>query len=225
MKKVLLFVFASLLVVGVQAQSFVGIKAGGGLALRMGNTGPSNFTSDPGAAITGGLLYKQNILKRLIIEGDVLVNIGTTTATDENFDPAVTVTNGGMYLMIPITAQLKTNFKKRMVVPYRGEESDAFWYLEGGPFFGYGLSVDAYDPNQGVQRPNNIDLGLTLGAGANFGFSDSYTRMNIGFRGNYGFMNTYETYADAPVLNNVSVIGYIGLDFALSKKKHFQHRW
>ncbi|MEY2924639.1 MAG: hypothetical protein RLZZ337_1187 [Bacteroidota bacterium] len=223
MKKVLLFAFAGLLSLGIQAQSFIGVKAGGGLALRMGNTGPSGFTSDPGAAITGGLVYKNQILQRMTLEGDVLIDMRLTQATLSKDVPAVS--NGGMYIMVPITAQLMNPYKKRMVVPYRGEESKSYWYLEGGPYFAYGLSVDAVDPNLGEQRPNNIDLGITAGAGSNFAFSDSYTRLNVGFRGNYGFMNTYKVYADAPVLNNVSIIGYVGLDFALSKKKHFQHRW
>ncbi len=227
MKKVLLVVLASFLIVGVQAQSFIGVKAGGGLGLRTGNTGPTNFLSDPGASITGGLLYKNQILKRLTLEGDVLFDMRLTTATQEEFNPDVTTANGGTYILIPITAQLMNPFKQKMVVPYRGDAPKSYWYLEGGPYFGYGLAVDAFDPNIAAtaQKPNNIDVGITAGIGTNFGFSDSYTRLNFGVRGNYGFMNSYATYADAPVLNNVSVIGYVGLDFALSKKKSFQHRW
>lgn len=227
MKKVLLIVFASFLMVGVQAQSFIGVKAGGGLGLRMGNTGPSNFTSDPGLCITGGLLYKYQILQRLNLEADVLFDMRTPTATLDNIIPEVVTANYQTYVSVPITAQLMNKFKQKTVVPYRGDAPSGYWYLEGGPYFGYGLAVDGYDPNiaESAQVGNSIDLGLVAGIGANFGFNNSYTRLNVGVRGTYGFMNTYKTYADAPVLNNASVIGYVGLDFALSKKKHFQHRW
>ncbi len=220
MRKTLLIVFASFLMLGVSAQNFIGVKAGGGLAIRSGN---ATFTTNPGAAIMGGLAYKHQILKRLILEGDVLMDIRMPTA--DLSDGTKGAAYSSTYVSVPITAQWISPLKGKDLVPYKVSTSTAYWYIEGGPYFGYGLDVAAYDPANATATASNIDVGLTGGAGMNFGFAKGMSRFSVGTRANYGLLNTYGSYDGAPTMTNLSIVGYVGLDFSLTKRKHIKHRW
>jgi hypothetical protein len=215
MKKLMLIVLAAFFVSEVSAQNYLGIKAGGGIAMRMGNTARTN---SPGMNVLGGLSYKHQIFKRVLLEGDVLYDIKNAAIT---FEDGAVATYGGSYVTVPLTIHWQTPFKKSMLVPYRTAKSKAHWYVEGGPYFGYGLNVAVYDT---PADPKKIDLGLTGGLGLSFGFEETLNRLNVGARANYGFMNVYNDNSGNSLVN-FTVGGYAQFDFALTKRRHIKYRW
>ncbi|MBT8327632.1 MAG: hypothetical protein KJP21_07900, partial [Bacteroidia bacterium] len=69
-----------------------------------------------------------------------------------------------------------------------------------------------------------LDVGITAGFGVNFGFSETLNRLSIGARANYGLLNVYKDNRLGSG-NNMSAVGYIAFDFALTKRRHIKYRW
>jgi hypothetical protein len=218
MKKVFTLLFISLFALTGTAQNWITTKAGGGAAMRMGT---STFETNPGAAIIGGLGYKHQLLKKLVVSGDVLIDLRLPTVV---LPDGSTGAFSSTYISVPITAQYLMPLKGKDLVPYKVSTTRNTWFLEGGPYFGYGLAVSGYDPAAGAENPNNIDVGLTAGVGFNFPFENN-NQFTTGMRANYGFLNTYQAYSGGPVMNNFSAVAYIGLDISLTRRKHIRHRW
>lgn len=224
------------------AQQHLTLKAGGGLALFPGYSLSNTY---PGMAIDFGVGYKHQISERMVLEGDVLM-------ADRNYsvelfgidvDPADGNNDllevGGTYVQVPLTIHYNMPFKKKELVPYHMGQPKTKFFVEGGPYFAYALSIDAYmDPNtvalwSSVEEdplteedlvPRSIDVGVTGGLGLNFGFSESLHRMTVGARMNYGLMNIYKD-SRLGQATNMSVIGYVSWDIALSKKQYYHYRW
>lgn len=218
MKKVFTLLFISLFALTASAQNWIATKAGGGAAMRMGT---STFETNPGAAIIGGLGYKHQLLKKLVVSADVLLDLRMPTLV---LPDGSTGAFSSTYVSVPVTAQYLMPLKRKDFVPYRVSDTRNMWFIEGGPYFGYGLAVSAYDPAAGAENPNNIDVGVTAGVGFNFPFENN-NQFTTGMRANYGVLNTYQTYSGAPVMTNFSAVAYIGLDIALTRRKYIKHRW
>jgi hypothetical protein len=231
MKK-LLFVLltVTLSITGMQAQNWLGLKGGGGLALR---TGTSSYTNVFGINTYGGLAYKHQVFKRMILEGDALFDV---KATAIELTDGSTAIYGGTYVSVPLTAHYMVPFRKKELVPYVVGQPNSYFYVEGGPYVAYGLTVLAFDPvgdqllaagdiTAETAAARKIDAGITTGFGVNFGFDKNLNRLAIGVRTNYGMINIFKGYTGAPQLTNLTIGGHIGYDFALSQKRHIKHRW
>jgi hypothetical protein len=182
-----------------------------------------------------GLGYKHQLTKRLIAEGDVLFDIRSIEylqSDDEYF------AGGGTYIQVPLTVQYIIPFKKKELVPYRMGQPSSYWFVEGGPNFSYGTAVDIYvdqtivtnyegsdDPiSDSNKEANTIDVGFTGGIGLNFSIREGKNRLIIGTRANYGLLDVYKD-SRLGSATNLSMVGYLALDFSLTKRKHIRHRW
>lgn len=237
MKKILL----SLLVIlsfsmNTNAQMWLTYKAGGGLATVSGSDGVQ-----PGLAVFSGLGYKHQIYKRLIVEGDVLFDtraLDYYTGYVDTDDKKIYNVGGGTYIQVPLTIQYMIPFKKKELVPYRTGQPSSYWFIEGGPNFSYGTAVDIYvdqtivDDWNAQDNPisdsnkeaNKIDVGVTTGIGLNFSIREGKSRLIIGTRANYGLIDVYKD-SRLGTATNLSMVGYLALDFSLTKRKHIRHRW
>ena len=231
MKKILISLSIILAMsLSANAQMWLNLKAGGGLALASGSDGAKGGTS-----ILSGLGYKHQLTKRLIAEGDVLFDIRSVEYLqndDEYF------AGGGTYIQVPLTIQYMIPFKKDELVPYRVGQPSSYWFIEGGPNFSYGTGVDIYvdqtivssyagsdDPiSEANQEANTIDVGFTAGLGVNFSIREGKNRLILGTRANYGLLDVYKD-SRLGSATNLSIVGYLALDFSLTKRKHIRHRW
>ncbi|MDG2042526.1 MAG: hypothetical protein P8J92_06745 [Bacteroidia bacterium] len=231
MKKILLSLSIILAMsLSANAQMWLNLKAGGGLALASGSDGTKG-----GMAILSGLGYKHQITKRLIAEGDVLFDIRSVEylQSDDGY-----FAGGGTYIQVPLTIQYMIPFKKKELVPYRIGQPSSYWFVEGGPNFSYGTAVDIYidqtvitnyegsdDPiSDSNQEANTIDVGFTAGLGINFSIREGKNRLIVGTRANYGLLDVYKD-SRLGSATNLSMVGYLALDFSLTKRKHIRHRW
>jgi hypothetical protein len=231
MKKVLISLSIILAMsLSANAQMWLNLKAGGGLALASGSDG-----SKGGVAILSGLGYKHQLTKRLIAEGDVLFDIRSVEYLQSDDDYFA---GGGTYIQVPLTIQYMIPFKKDELVPYRMGQPSSYWFIEGGPSFSYGTGVDIYvdqtviDDWNAQDNPisdsnleaNKIDVGVTTGIGVNFSIREGKSRLIIGTRANYGLIDVYKD-SRLGTATNLSMVGYLALDFSLTKRKHIRHRW
>lgn len=221
MKKLFALLIIASLSLGVNAQVYIGIKGGGGISVL---TAGGTYAHSPGIAFNGGLAYKQQVFKRMILEGDILMDMRETIVPDLN--------NAGLtstYIAIPITAQYIMPFTKQKLGPYRTEDFNTFWFIEGGPQLGYALDAITYlDPSADADaddvKAGGFDAGVVAGIGVNFAFKNSRNRLVVGARGHYGLLN-YNKYDTAPTFNNITAGGYVSYDIKWSKKKHYRYRW
>jgi hypothetical protein len=231
MKKILISLSIILAMsLSANAQMWLNLKAGGGLALASGSDG-----SKGGVAILSGLGYKHQLTKRLIAEGDVLFDIRSVEYLQSDDDYFA---GGGTYIQVPLTIQYMIPFKKDELVPYRMGQPSSYWFIEGGPSFSYGTGVDIYvdqtvitnyegsdDPiSDSNKEANTIDVGFTAGIGLNFSIREGKSRLIVGTRANYGLLDVYKD-SRLGSATNLSMVGYLALDFSLTKRKHIRHRW
>ena len=231
MKKILISLSIILAMsLSANAQMWLNLKAGGGLALASGSDG-----SKGGMAILSGLGYKHQLTKRLIAEGDVLFDIRSVEYLQSDDDYFA---GGGTYIQVPLTIQYMIPFKKDELVPYRMGQPSSYWFIEGGPSFSYGTSVNVLvdstivrnwrDQNNKIPESNyeanTIDVGFTAGIGLNFSIREGKSRLIVGTRANYGLLDVYK-YSRLGSATNLSMVGYLALDFSLTKRKHIRHRW
>jgi hypothetical protein len=237
MKKILLALFIiALIPTTSNAQMWLTVKGGGGLA----TVGGSEVIVS-GLAAGGGLGYKHQISKRLMLEGDILLDtraVSYSTGTVDADGKTIYFLGGGTYIQIPMTVQYMMPFKKKELIPYRMGQPKSYWFIEGGPYLAYGTSVLTYpsptilatyealdDPiNAADLSPRKIDLGITAGLGVNFSLNEGKNRLVVGARTNYGLLNVYKDKRLGKV-TNLSMVGYLALDFSLTKRKHIRHRW
>lgn len=219
------------------AQQWLTIKGGGGLAMQPGLTG-----SKAGINILGGVGYKHQISNFLMLEGDILMDMRSIeyfTGVADADGNAIYFDGGGDYLQIPITVQYKIPFKKKELVPYRMGQPKSYFFIEGGPYLAYGLSVTPfYDPvivaawtdsevdpfTEDDLKPRKIDFGVTTGFGFNFNLGEGKKRLILGTRANYGMLNVYKDDRLGSA-SNFSAQGYLALDISLTNRKHIKHRW
>ena len=231
MKKILISLSIILAMsLSANAQMWLNLKAGGGLALASGSDG-----SKGGMAILSGLGYKHQLTKRLIAEGDVLFDIRSVEYLQSDDDYFA---GGGTYIQVPLTIQYMIPFKKDELVPYRMGQPSSYWFIEGGPSFSYGTSVNVLvdstivrnwrDQNNKIPESNyegnTIDVGFTAGIGLNFSIREGKSRLIVGTRANYGLLDVYKD-SRLGSATNLSMVGYLALDFSLTKRKHIRHRW
>lgn len=240
MKKILLALALSAVIpFSSSAQNWLTVKSGGGIGTNLGYSKNVNA----GLSTTFGLGYKHQISKRLMLEGDVLLDLRSmdyyTGYTDADEKP-INFSGAATYIQIPITLQYIIPFKKKQLIPYRMGQPKSYWFIEGGPHVAYGSSVTTFfdpdilalwtDPEGDTfttkdLTPRNFDVGITTGLGVNFSLGDEgKTRLIIGTRANYGFLNLFRD----PRLGNAtnfSAVGYVALDFSLTSRKHIRHRW
>ncbi|PCJ65597.1 MAG: hypothetical protein COA58_09320 [Bacteroidetes bacterium] len=237
MKKILLALFVLALIPSTSnAQMWLTLKGGGGLATVGGYTG-----SVGGLAAGGGLGYKHQISKRVMIEGDILLDTRAVLYPNGLVDTDGKIlyyTGGGTYIQVPITVQYMIPFKKKELIPYRMGQPKSYWFLEGGPYISYGTGVLPYfdptiialwaandDPiSEDNLKPRKIDFGITAGLGINFSIRDGKNRLIVGGRTNYGMLSIYKD-KKLGKATNLSMVGYLALDFSLTKRKHIRHRW
>jgi hypothetical protein len=245
-------IFLSLIVITCihaesNAQMWLTVKGGGGVSTVMGYSpyqGPtySGTTKvQPGIDIQPGIGYKHQISKRMELEGNILFDSRSTnypTGVLDKDSNQIYASGGGSYLLVPITLHYNIPFRKKVLIPYRVDQPKAGWFIEGGPYFGYGLSVSNFnDPTiialRGAEgdsitdqnlKPRKIDVGVTGGIGLNFPINEGKTRIVVGARGYYGMLSVYKD-ARLGKATNLSAVGYIALDFSLTKRKHIRHKW
>ncbi len=237
MKKLLFVLFSiAFSVASVQGQNWLTLKGGGGLALFPGYTGAQS-----GISINSGLGYKHQISKRMILEGDILLDTRSYEVPTNVYDVdnnMIYFDGGGTYVQIPLTVHYNMPFRKKELIPYVVGQPNSAFFVEGGPYVSYGLSVSSFaDPTvlalwesaddpiaESDLTPRAIDFGLTAGFGLNFGFSETLNRLSVGARLNYGLLNVYK---DNRLGNakNMSAVGYLAFDFALTKRRHIKYRW
>ncbi len=221
MKKLFALLTIACMSLGANAQVYVGIKGGGGISVL---TAGGTYAHNPGIGFNGGLAYKQQVFKRMILEGDILMDIRETIVPDLN--------NAGLtstYIAVPITAQYIMPFNKQKLVPYRTDDFKTFWFIEGGPQLGYALDAITYldpssDANADDVQAGGFDVGVVAGIGINFAFKHSRNRLVVGARGHYGLLN-YNNYETAPTFNNITAGGYISYDIKWTKKTQYRYRW
>lgn len=236
MKKGLILILAVLMTPFFSnAQFWLTVKGGGGLA---------GFSADreiqPGLAINSGIGYKHQMTNFMILEGDILLDTRSNQAFTGNFDAngdAIYFPTSATYLQIPITAHFNWLLERKELVPYRMYDSKTNFYVEGGPYFAYALSVVPFiDPSiiavwaeteepiaEANQELRNIDFGITTGLGFSYEF-ENMNKLNVGGRFNYGLLNIYKD-PKFNTANNFAAIGYVAFDFALTKRRHIKHRW
>lgn len=240
MKKLLIaLTLIAVIPLSSNAQNWLTLKGGGGIGTSIGYAKDVNA----GLATSFGLGYKHQISKRLMLEGDVLLDGRSmdyfTGYIDQDSVP-IYFKGGASFIQIPITLQYIIPFKKKQLIPYRMGQPKSYWFIEGGPYFAYGTSVTPfYDPDiialwqdpEGDTftakdlTPRNIDVGITAGIGVNFSLGDEgKTRLIVGTRANYGLLNIYRDNRLGSA-NNFSAVGYVALDISLTKRKHIRHRW
>jgi len=240
MKKLLiaLSIFA-LLPMSSNAQQWLTLKGGGGIGTSLGYAQDVNA----GLSTSFGVGYKHQISKRLMLEGDVLLDGRSTdyfTGYLDADEVPIYVNGGASYIQIPITLQYMIPFKKKELVPYRMGQPKSYWFIEGGPYLAYGTSVTPFydpdilalwtDPESDTftakdLTPRKIDVGVTGGIGVNFSLGDEgKARLIVGTRANYGLLNVYRD-SRLGKINNFSAVGYVAVDFSLTKRKHIRHRW
>jgi hypothetical protein len=240
MKKIVLaLALLALLPASTRAQNWLTLKAGGGMCTNLG------YTQDVNSGITTsfGLGYKHQISNQLLLEGDVLLDSRAaeyyTGKLDAN-DLPIYFKGAGTYIQVPITLQYMIPVKKKELVPYRMGQPKTFWFIEGGPYVAYGSSVTTFydpdildlwtDPDSDTfttkdLTPRKIDVGITTGIGVNFSIgSKGQTRLIVGTRANYGFLNLFRD-DRLGTATNFSALGYIAVDFSLTKRKYIKHRW
>ncbi|MDB4107729.1 PorT family protein [Bacteroidia bacterium] len=233
-------IFLALFILGAlpfqsNAQQWLTIKGGGGISMVPGYGGTL-----PGVSINSGIGYKHQISKRLILEGDILLDtraVSYETGVYDANDKMVYFEGASQYIQVPLTAQLIIPFKKKQLIPYRIGQPKSFFFIEGGPYFSYGTSVSTYnDPDiialWGASdaftaddlTPRNIDVGVTGGFGLNFSIREGKSRLVVGTRANYGMLNMF-TDDRLGTASNFSAVGYLALDLRLTKRNHIKHRW
>ena len=217
------------------AQNWLVIKGGGGLGL-FNSPGVTN----PGLAINSGIGYKHQLTNFMILEGDILLDTRNneifTVNLNVNGDQIFWATSA-TYLQIPITAHFNWLLERKELVPYRTYDSKTNFYVEGGPYFAYGLAVTHYpDPavvavwadtespvTDANLEPNNIDVGVTMGLGISYEFKNM-NKLNIGGRFNYGFLDIYKD-TRLGSATNMAAVGHVSFDFSLTQRRHIKHRW
>lgn len=223
----------------INAQNWLTLKGGGGIGTTLGN----NRDVNAGLSTAFGLGYKHQISKRMMLEGDVLLDSRSMeyfTGILNVDDIPIYVPGSATYIQVPITLHYMIPFKKKELVPYRMGQPKSYWFIEGGPHFAYGTSVTTFfdgdilalwlDPESDTftakdLTPRTIDVGVTGGIGINFSLGDEgKTRLIVGTRANYGLLNIYRDERLGSI-NNFSAVGYVALDFSLTKRKHIRHRW
>jgi hypothetical protein len=237
MKKILL----SLLIItgfSVQsdAQQWLQVKGGAGLSMAQGYEGATS-----GVGILAGLGYKHQIYKKLIMEGDILFDSRAMLYPTNQIDGdgfTIMLAGGGSYVQIPITIQYMMPFKKKQLIPYRVSQPKSYFFLEGGPYFAYGLSVVSYNnpdviaPYIGTAdsivaadlTPRSIDVGITAGIGVNFNLGENGKRLIVGARSNFGMLNIYKDDRLGKA-TNMALMGYLAYDISLTKRQHIRHPW
>ena len=237
MKKILLnLLILAGMSVQSNAQQWLQVKGGAGLALAQGYEGTT-----PGVGILGGLGYKYQIYKRLMMEGDVLFDYRALSYPTNQIDKdgfTIMTPGGGSYVQIPITIQYMIPFKKKQLIPYRVGQPQSYFFLEGGPYFAYGLSVTTYNnpdfiaPFLGTAdtftaaglTPRKIDVGITAGIGVNFKIGENGKRFIVGARSNFGMLNIYNDDRLGKA-TNLALMGYVAYDINLTKREHIIHPW
>lgn len=236
MKKGLLFIMVALTLPFLSnAQNWLTLKGGGGLG-----TFSSDLVSKSGLLINSGLGYKQQISKRMIVEGDILFDTRSNEIFTGEADAdgnSIYFPTSATYVQIPITLHCNWLLEREELIPYRMRDSKSHFYVEGGPYFAYGLSVTHFpNPNtvlayansedpikESDLTPGNIDVGVTGGFGFSFGF-ENMNKLNIGARANYGFLDLYKD-ARLGSATNLGLLGYVAFDFSLTDRQHIRHRW
>lgn len=210
MKKIIALLTIVGLALGAQAQSYFGIKAGGGMSVLLGNV---DYTHNPGPSYGGGLSYKQQIFKRVMLEGDVLFDL-RSTMVPEYSDGSI----GGMYVSAPITIHWNTPFVKHEPIESRSHKSKSYYFVEGGVNLAYGLNATTY---VGGATPGGMDAGIVGGLGVCLANNSNLDKINIGLRGTYGFLNYNKGYE--PAFTNVVFGAYVAYDFKLGGKRYYQY--
>ena len=241
MKKTLITLcILAIMPVASNAQQWLTVKTGGGLATMLGYSSP-NGAVNGGLATTFGVGYKHQLTKRLMAEGDILLDGRALLYPLSELDDDGNVeyfAGGGTYINIPLTIQYQIPFKKKELIPYRVGQPKSYWFLEGGAYFAYGTGVNPLiDPfvvgqfaggddsiTLAEQEPRKVDVGLVGGIGVNFSIREGKNRLIVGTRSSYGLLNLYKT-EKLGVAKNFSAVGYLALDFSLTKRKHIRHRW
>ena len=143
MKKILIALFIlALIPTTSNAQNWLTLKGGGGLA-----TSGGSEVVVAGLAAGGGIGYKQQISKRLMLEGDILLDtraVSYSTGEVDTDGNTIYFLGGGTYIQVPMTVQYMIPFKKKELIPYRMGQPKTYWFIEGGPYVSYGTSVSTY---------------------------------------------------------------------------------
>jgi hypothetical protein len=222
------------------AQQWLTVKGGGGISTMLGYSG-SNGSIQTGISTSFGIGYKHQLSKRLMIEGDILLDGRAmeypTSLVDED-DKIIYFLAGGSYINVPLTLQYQIPFKKKELIPYRMGQPKSFWFIEGGPYFSYGAAVTPFIDDDIIAsfaggkdsitkadlEPRTFDIGIVGGIGVNFSIRDGKNRLIVGTRVNYGMINLYRN-EQLGTATNFSAVGYLAVDFSLTKRKHIRHRW
>ncbi len=240
MKKLLVAIaLLALLPISINAQNWLTLKSGGGIGTTLGYSQEVNA----GLSTSFGIGYKHQISNQLLLEGDLLLDgraVEYFTGYLDADDIPIYSPGTGAYIQVPITLQYMIPFKKKELVPYRMGQPKSFWFIEGGPYVAYGSSVSAFydpdilalwtDPESDTfttkdLTPRKIDVGITTGIGINFSLGDEgKTRLIVGTRANYGFLNLFRD-SRLGTATNFSAVGYIALDFSLTNRKYIKYRW
>ena len=161
-----------------------------------------------------GALLGINFTNHIGIQGEVIYNALSQKYVDQNLEHEIRVS----YVNIPLLLSLNTGKSKRVNLN-----------VVFGPQFGInvgsnisGSSGSTSDTLQSVLAIKKSDFGFAYGAGLEFALTPLKTiRLDIGFRGVYGFVNVSNTNAAIPnksyyFLDQATVktySGYLGITF------------
>lgn len=249
MKKIFLTLIVTAFVhANTNAQSWFTVKAGGGISTVLGYKAyespifAGSTAVQSGTALQGGIGYKYQVSKRMELEGNILFDSRAFQFPLGVLDKDSNQTyysGGATYLQVPLTVRYNIPFRKKVLIPYRVDQPKSGWFIEGGPYVAYGTSVNTYmDPALALSwtsadgdtlpasalKTRKIDVGVTGGIGLNFPINEGKSRITIGARGNYGLLNLYKD-SRMGKATNFAAIGYLGVDFSLTDRKHIRHRW
>ena len=161
-----------------------------------------------------GALLGVNFTNHIGIQGEVIYNALSQKYVDQNLNREIKIS----YVNVPLLLSLNTNKAKRINLN-----------VVFGPQFGFnvgssisGSSGSASDTLQSVLAIKKSDFGFAYGAGLEFALNPLHTiRLDLGFRGVYGFVNISNTNAatqnksyyflDQATVKTYS--GYLGITF------------
>ncbi|MCC6722220.1 MAG: PorT family protein [Bacteroidia bacterium] len=250
-RKISVFVIASLLNVGTQAQFYLGAKLGLNFANFSASVPNYNYTNKIG--LNGGATMKYKFNKIIGVQMDLLYSqMGSngksvTVTKDDIANTTITTTikptYAFTYLQLPLFANFEIPIKSEEVIPYRYSENIVTIHLNAGGYFGYGLSnnTSTLTTSLTVDENNNststssktsgsnnkfnaIDYGLGFGAGIAFRLSDK-GKLTIDGRYLLGLanFNSSKAYtATNTVMKNTAPQIQIGFIQRISKLKRWQ---
>lgn len=228
MKKFLILLTITCMSLGASAQQHLVVKGGGGMSMLMGT---SSYQYIPNLMTSFGLGYKHQIYKRVVLEGNVMLENRKVTIDNYPINNALYQFDvPSTWISVPLTIHWNVPFKKKKLVPYRTGDYSTYFYFEGGPQLNYALSANvevdpllAGDVSAEDAKAGGFDVGVVGGVGISFAFKNSLNRLCVGGRGYYGMLN-YNKYDNAYKQTSMTAAGYISYDFTLSQKRHHRYR-